>query len=87
MVDGKMVILGADELAERKEEIQESLKAQRENNFTKNENRDTIPLSRLEKMNVLKKPFKIGKLRFYVTLIHKVIHRFCGWKMAINTYQ
>jgi len=54
MVDGKMVILGADELAERKEEIQESLKAQRENNFTKNENRDTIPLSRLEKMNVLK---------------------------------
>jgi superfamily II DNA or RNA helicase len=54
MVDGKMVILGADELAERKEEIRESLKAQRENNFTKNENRDTIPLSRLEKMNVLK---------------------------------
>ena len=35
-------------------------------------------------MNFQKKAFKIGKLRFCYTVIHKVIHRFCGWKTAKN---
>ncbi len=38
-------------------------------------------------MNFLEKTFQIGGLRFYETLIHKVIHSFCGWKTQENNYQ
>jgi superfamily II DNA or RNA helicase len=54
MVDGNLVILDADELAGRKEEIQENLKSQREQRDADAVAGDAVPLSRLEKMNVLK---------------------------------